>query len=594
MSPTVRPHTYVALRLPSDTHKVIKVIPDTAISIGKFGTFPANLILGRPFYWTFEIQDKRDDEAYSGLRLVSAQELYAETASEDTFAASESRDETDAETNDGAQIDVVDEKGNFIIKSNKLTIDDASRQMLSMQEIEELKNATASGSGRETIAKIMKSHSALNEKTEFSLAKYTLRKTKKYLKRFTVLPLDVNLLAKWMIEEKDPSRIMELREETLGLVASWANVHFAEPDATEHGLSERHREGGGRWLIVDDTGGLVVALMAERLGILEPRLPQEATKHAIAPKNHADDNEAEEVDNTSFLIDDNQLQPNGLTVSPHTVNSSSKKQQAQAAEEASTFNNTLTLLHSAGQANLSLLTYFNYDPYTQSSSMYPAHSHPLHAHLKTLSWLQLVSPELDPVYTSVPSPMHESELAALKSSKRGAYFRKRRRWERTHRVVDETRAGGFDGLIIASAMDPTSVLHHTVPLLRGGAQVVVYSSNIEPLTKLADAYSTERKIGYLTALGYTDQSDSNEQQHPPTIPSEDFPLNPRLLLAPTLQTARAVPWQVLPGRTHPRMMSRGGAEGYLFTATRVLPLEGKISARGRFAKKRRVDDIAAP
>ena len=36
------------------------------------------------------------------------------------------------------------------------------------------------------------------------------------------------------------------------------------------------------------------------------------------------------------------------------------------------------------------------------------------------------------------------------------------------------------------------------------------------------------------------------------------------------------------------MTSKGGAEGYLFTATRVLPAEGKVEARGRFSKKRKV------
>jgi len=37
------------------------------------------------------------------------------------------------------------------------------------------------------------------------------------------------------------------------------------------------------------------------------------------------------------------------------------------------------------------------------------------------------------------------------------------------------------------------------------------------------------------------------------------------------------------------MTGRGGSEGYLFTATRVLPAEGNVQARGRFAKKRKVE-----
>jgi len=35
------------------------------------------------------------------------------------------------------------------------------------------------------------------------------------------------------------------------------------------------------------------------------------------------------------------------------------------------------------------------------------------------------------------------------------------------------------------------------------------------------------------------------------------------------------------------MTSKGGAEGYLFTATRVLPVEGRVEARGHHGKKKR-------
>ncbi len=34
------------------------------------------------------------------------------------------------------------------------------------------------------------------------------------------------------------------------------------------------------------------------------------------------------------------------------------------------------------------------------------------------------------------------------------------------------------------------------------------------------------------------------------------------------------------------MTSKGGAEGFLFTAVRVIPAEGKVAARGKFARKR--------
>lgn len=74
---------------------------------------------------------------------------------------------------------------------------------------------------------------------------------------------------------------------------------------------------------------------------------------------------------------------------------------------------------------------------------------------------------------------------------------------------------------------------------------------------------------------------------------EDFPINPTLVLNPMLQTSRAREWQVLPMRTHPMMTSRGGSEGYIFSATRVLPAEGvKVEARGKFGKKRKAEGKA--
>ena len=269
--------------------------------------------------------------------------------------------------------------------------------------------------------------------------------------------------------------------------------------------------------------------------------------------------------------------------------------------------NTLTLLHTNSQPNLALLKYFGYDA---SSSTGPSAAHPLHTHLKSLSWLQLLHPTEDASYAE-PAVVAESELASWKAGKRGTYYRKRRRWERVKRVVDETRAGGFDGLIVASSLDPASVLRVCVPLLRGAGQVVVYSPVVEPLVGLMDLYSRERRTAWVMrqqqpqsngagsssvsavdgkrmkkeAVNGVSDPEAEEREDE----DEDFPLNPTLLLSPMLQTARARTWQVLSGRTHPLMTGRGGAEGYVFTATRVFPVEGKVEARGKFSKKRKIE-----
>ena len=422
----------------------------------------------------------------------------------------------------------------------------------------------------------MQSHAKLSEKTVFALSKYTLRKRQKYMKRFTLLPLDVSMLAKWFLEEKEPTRIMELREEMLGLIASWSNVHHGEVDS---GLDRL--QPNGRLLVVDDTAGLVVATLAERMGILHPDF--RGTTEEVQPGRLTQEHQStlDIQDDDQMNISEEPLQPEALQAPSDNAPNTSKRNRRRPPEAMSAVNNSITLLHPATQANISMLSYFSYDPSDTNAKFaaIPATEHPLHTHLKTLNHLQLTQPEVDPNYEE-PETFPTEVISTWKSSQRSTYYRKRRRWERTKRIVDETRAGGFDGLVITTSMTLASLMHHTVPLLKGGAQVVVYSPNIEPIAELADLYSSKRRTAYITLL-------SEEGPGAPSMPCEDFPVDPRLLLAPTVQTARARAWQVLPGRTHPVMTSKGGAEGYLFTAMKVIPAEGPVQARGNFSKKRK-------
>jgi len=518
-----------------------------------------------------------------------------ETLAEDAPSAEGSCDDSVTGAVDGVRYITVQEGGEYLVRNNRLTVDDPLRQTLTMDEIEALKKV-GSGSGKNIIAKIMESHSALDEKTAFSRAKYTLRKTRKYLRRFVVLPLDVSMLAQWMLHERDPLRIMEVREEMLGLIASWSNVHFGlsnyercVPAKTDEPLS-------GRWLVVDDTGGLIVATLAERMGILHPDVADSEAAENRTGGELTFDATAEGQASAGCEANDAGVLHNSHTPLQITKSPVHKLRQHRP-EPMSANSNTLTLIHSTTQPNISLLSFFSYDPYSATTD-HVSVSHPLHTHLKTLTWLQLLAPNLSTSYAEPPI-IPDSILSTYKSGKRGTYYRKGRRWACIKRVVDETRAGGFDGLIVASAMDPATVLNHAVPLLRGGAQVAVYSPNVEPLAELVDVYSSGRKTAFIDSLNReggvgtgTPEQEENEDARrdgeAPKLPCDDFPVDPRLLLAPSLQTIRAREWQVLQGRTHPLMTSKGGAEGYLFTATRVLPADGKVEARGRFSKKRKV------
>ena len=427
------------------------------------------------------------------------------------------------------------------MRTNQKIVDDPNRQQLTAEEIETLKKE-GGGAGRDLIARLMRSHTAIDQKTEFSLAKYALRKARKYMRRFTVLPLDVPTLTRYLTAERDPTRIMELREETVSLMVSWANVHWNEGSEWYGTGGEQVQRGNGRWLVVDETGGFVVAAIAERMGMLHA--PEAVAGVGLAPSSSSADKETA-----------TELVPTDVDVVDEGDDHSNRRHHRRRKPAMSAISNTITVIHTNAQPNLSILKYFLFDPSNPSSD------HPLYTHLKSISWLQLLSPDEDVGYVE---------------PERTAYFRKRRRWERVKGVVEETRAGGYDGLIVASMMDPTDILNSTVPLLRGGTPVVVYSPNIEPLVELADLYCTPRRAAFLS-----------DPPDPQNMPNEDFPVNPTLLLAPTVQTVRLQGWQCLPGRTHPLMMGRGGAEGYLFTAIRVLPAEGKIEARGK-AKRRKL------
>jgi tRNA (adenine-N(1)-)-methyltransferase non-catalytic subunit len=322
--------------------------------------------------------------------------------------------------------------------------------------------------------------------------------------------------------------------------------------------------------------------MAEKMGILYPRAAQ---SEAVAS---TDDMELETpektsgetaMENGSAESEDHSNAPQNDITDETSYSNTTHSQPTNIKElHQSATTNTITLLHPHTQPSIALLRYFSY------SAEDPQPNHPLFYHLQALTWLQLLDPEADATYAEKPSVKAE-ELASWKPSRRGAYFRKFRRWQRIKNVVDNTRSGGFDGLVVASFMEPATILKHLVPLVKGGGQVVVYSPTIESLTELMDFYSRERRRAY--------QYHVYERMEAPReldIDPDDFPVDPTLLLHPILQVVRAVEWQVLPSRTHPLMTSRGGPEGYLFTATRVLPAETHVSARGTYSKKRKTEN----
>ncbi|CAG8613598.1 14174_t:CDS:10, partial [Racocetra fulgida] len=106
----------------------LHIMDNQTVSLGKFGTFHTNDIIGKPFGHSYEIYDR--DKITLDL------------------------DESDA--------------------NNQQTIDDPSKQKLSYQDIEQLKKDGIEG--QDIIKKVIESHSSFDKKTEYSKAKYIKRK----------------------------------------------------------------------------------------------------------------------------------------------------------------------------------------------------------------------------------------------------------------------------------------------------------------------------------------------------------------------------------------------------------------------------------
>ncbi|KAG6249366.1 hypothetical protein E4U24_002165 [Claviceps purpurea] len=593
----VQPNGWVALRLPSGNLRVLQIAPNTTISLGKYGSFPSNLLIERPFHITYEVQEKRPGESFSRLRPVSGRELNEDILAETNVNENPSADgEAAVVAEDGEELALVDETGKVIARSNREIIDDSARQTLTTEEIEELKKKGASA-GKELIAKLMLSHTAIDQKTSYSLAKYKLLKEKKFLRRFTVLPLDVVLLGQWLLEDKDAARVLEMRPEMMGLLGCWADVHFG--GSPIEGVSEPH---GGRWLVVDDTGGLLIAAMAERMGILYPQSESEEYEEDADVQEAPTEQQPAETNGTGTngtgtngteeaqqqqepqepQQTDQQQQQQQQQIRTNAPRKLKKRPRKDDLDEHYALTNTLTIIHANAQPNLSVLRFFDYDA-GDPNPPYPYH--PLFTHLLPISWLQLISPGDDLAYAEKPADVSPQVLASWKPNRRGNYHRKRRRWARTHEIVDATRAGGFSGLAVASTMDPISLLRHALPLLAGGSPIAIYSPTIELLEQLVDCFSIARRAAWVSSPP-PETVGKTQAELDRWAGTKEFPINPTLVLGASVQSSRARRWQVLPGRTHPFMTGRGGADGFLFTGWRSIPAEGRISARGKFQKKR--------
>lgn len=213
---------YAILRLPSGARKMIQLRIEGVINMGKFGTFNVEDVLGYPYGQAFEIENENKVKPIESLDMGITD--LAELDSDDLISGSS--------------------------KDNRLLVDQGNVQKLTVEEIEEMKNKIGGNEvAREIIQTMIKNHGSFDKKTAYSQEKYLDRKHKKFLRRFSINYLTSNEMLDYLYFEKEPFRILNLSLEMLGLMMSYGNVMP-----------------GGNYLVVDETGGLVVYAMLERMG----------------------------------------------------------------------------------------------------------------------------------------------------------------------------------------------------------------------------------------------------------------------------------------------------------------------------------------
>ncbi|KAJ3502140.1 hypothetical protein NLJ89_g9021 [Agrocybe chaxingu] len=204
--PGIQSGDLVLLRLPKGDIKSVKVEKNTTVVVGKFGSFHANELIGQPYGLTYEIAGKK-------LKYLPPRTL-------------EDVEDTDA--------------------NNELINDGEFVQPLTGEEILALKKTGAHAS--DIIKKQIDQHANYALKTEYSKDKYKKRKEAKYSKVFsTIEPTLYNVAEYWWL--KDQNRLRDLRVDSLSQMLNLANIRP-----------------GGRYLVVDDASGLLVAGILERMG----------------------------------------------------------------------------------------------------------------------------------------------------------------------------------------------------------------------------------------------------------------------------------------------------------------------------------------
>lgn len=248
---------HVLITLPSEKSKIAELRPDGTISLGKFGAFQVNDVIGFPLGTKFEIFYDEETDQWNELqkqkngkkeknRIPVGKVRVLLTQLKDNPVDEDSNNEMDDNKLYGDALNV-SAFTTVSSESNRNLIDRGHDvQKLSTEDIELLKQKSVTS--QEIISQMIKSHDSFDKKTVFSQEKYLQRKQRKFDKIFTINYLSGSALLQYLIDKNDIQRVMDISEETMGMILNLANIRS-----------------NGTYLCMDETGGLLVYFIMERM-----------------------------------------------------------------------------------------------------------------------------------------------------------------------------------------------------------------------------------------------------------------------------------------------------------------------------------------
>lgn len=188
------------------------------MDLGKYGRFPSEALIGKRYNICYEIGKAGDLTPF--VPVEDDQGTIEEQGLEEVASV----------THDLQQ------------PTNDSFFDTNTSQQLSHEEIMQLRDQK----GKSVISDLIQNSSTFELKNSYSKVKYIQRKQRKFSRWMRVLPVSTRTLTGHFMA-REPAKILDLRLDSLGQMLNIANVQC-----------------GGKYLVVDDTNGLLLGAVVER------------------------------------------------------------------------------------------------------------------------------------------------------------------------------------------------------------------------------------------------------------------------------------------------------------------------------------------